>query len=123
MNPKARHALGGGLRDVKPMLCSVQADFGLEMKTVSHDARTAIINEYDVPVGRLRVECAVPHRRACRHRHPQSAFAIPQYEVRLADGHAIEGIQQHICLARPRHYLKSVSSEVRDQNVSILGEG
>src|SRR3546814_8754683 len=85
------------------------------MKTVSHDARTAIINEYDVPVGRLRVECAVPHRRACRHRHPQSAFAIPQYEVRLADGHAIEGIQQHICLARPRHYLKSVSSEVRSE--------
>src|SRR3546814_20064609 len=71
-------------------LFSVQADFVREMKTVSHDARTAIINEYDVPVGRLRVECAVPHRRACRHRHPQSAFAIPQYEVRLADGHAIE---------------------------------
>src|SRR3546814_7983063 len=55
-------------------VCSsdLQADFVREMKTVSHDARTAIINVYDVPVGRLRVECAVPHRRACRHRHPQS---------------------------------------------------
>src|SRR3546814_14336731 len=111
MNPKARHALGGGLRDVKPLLFSVQADFVREMKTVSHDARTAIINEYDVPVGRLRVECAVPHRRACRHRHPQSAFAIPQYEVRLAAGHALEGIQQNICLSPPQHYLKSYSSK------------
>src|SRR3546814_5994405 len=41
LHQKARHALGGGLRDVKPMLFSVQQDFVREMEHVRHYARTA----------------------------------------------------------------------------------
>ena len=123
VDPQAGDAAAGRLDDVEPLLVRVEADFVGEAEAVGDDAERAVLVAGEVAVREVGAQGVHPVLHAGRDGDPDAILRVAQDEVDLADRLAVDGAGETCERAVARHHLEAVGAEVRDQEVTVPGEG
>ena len=123
VDSQAGDAAAGRLDDVEPLFFRVEPDFVGEPETVGDDAEGAVLVAREVAVREIDAEGVHPVLHPGRDGDPDAILRVAEDEVDFADRLAVYGAGDDVRGAVAGHDLEAVGAEVRDQEITVTGEG